>query len=77
MTSVSFLCKPLLAFTLLHSVLQDQIFCYSMYFLTSYFCIPVPYNEKDIFGVLVLKGLEDLHRTVQLQLLVVLKYTDV
>ena len=22
--------------------------CYSRYFLTSYFCIPVPYNEKDI-----------------------------
>ena len=39
-------------------------------FLTSYFCIPVPYNEKDIFfWVLVLKGLVGLHRTVQLQLL--------
>ena len=39
-------------------------------FLTSYFCIPVPYNEKDIFfGVLVIKGLVGLHRTVQLQLL--------
>ena len=23
--------------------------CYSRYFLTSYFCIPVPYDEKDIF----------------------------
>ena len=23
--------------------------CYSSYFLTSYFCIPVPYDEKDIF----------------------------
>ena len=23
--------------------------CYSMYFLTSYFCIPVPCNEKNIF----------------------------
>ena len=22
---------------------------YSRYFLTSYFCIPVPYDEKDIF----------------------------
>ena len=40
------------------------------YFLTSYFCIPVTYNEKDIFlGVLVLEGLIGLHRTVQLQLL--------
>ena len=38
--------------------------------MTSYFCIPVPYNEKDIFfGVLVLKGLVGLHRTIQLQLL--------
>ena len=45
---------------------------YSRYFLTSYFCIPVPYNEKDIFSlvlVLVLEGLIGLHRTVQLQLL--------
>ena len=30
--------------------------CYSGCFLTSYFCIPVPYNEKDIFWMLVLKG---------------------
>ena len=37
--------------------------------MTSYFCIPVPYNEKDLFWVLVLKGLVGLHRTVQLQLL--------
>ena len=38
--------------------------------MTSYFCILVPQNEKGIFfGVLVLKGLVDLHRTVQLQLL--------
>ena len=44
--------------------------CYSRCFLTSFFCIPVPYNEKDIlFWVLVLKGLIGLHRTVQLQLL--------
>ena len=38
--------------------------------MTSYFCIPVPYNEKGhLFLVLVLEGLVDLHRTVQLQLL--------
>ena len=38
--------------------------------MTSYFCIPVPCNEKDIFfGVSVLKGLVGLHRTIQLQLL--------
>ena len=43
---------------------------FSRCFLTSYFCIPVPYNEKNIFwGVLVLEGLVVLHRTVQLQLL--------
>ena len=36
--------------------------------MTSYFCIPVPYNEI-IFWVLVLKGLVGLHRTIQLQLL--------
>ena len=43
---------------------------YSVYLLASYFCIPVPYDEKKIF-ILVL-GLEDLvglHRTVQFQLL--------
>ena len=43
--------------------------CYSRCFLTSYFCIPVPYNEKNIFWGLVLKGLVGLHRTIQLQLL--------
>ena len=44
--------------------------CYSRYLLTSYFCIPVPYNGKDIFwGVLILEGLVGLHRTIQLQLL--------
>ena len=25
--------------------------CYSRYLLTSYFCLPVPYDEKDIFFV--------------------------
>ena len=43
------------------SVLQDQISLSSRYFLTSYSCIWVPYNEKDIFfGVLVLEGLVNL-----------------
>ena len=38
--------------------------------MISYFCISVPYNEKDIFfWVLVLEGLVGLHRTIQLQLL--------
>ena len=41
-----------------------------MCFLTSYFCIPVLYNENDIFwGVLFLKGHVGLHRTVQLEIL--------
>jgi len=44
-----------------------DIQCYARCFLTSYFCIPVPYNEKDIFfWVLVVEGLIGLHRTVQL-----------
>ena len=42
---------------------------FSRYLLTSYFCIPIRYNEKNIFWVLVLEGLVGLHRTVQLQLL--------
>ena len=34
---------------------------YSRYILTSYFCITIPYDEKDIFFlVLVLEGLIDL-----------------
>ena len=37
--------------------------------MTFYFGIPVPYDEKDLFWVLVLEGLVGLHRTVQLQLL--------
>ena len=43
--------KTLLSFALLHFVLQGLFghTCYSRCFLTSYFCIPVPCNEKDIF----------------------------
>ena len=29
---------------------KAKLTCYSRYLLTSYFCIPVPYDEKDIFG---------------------------
>ena len=62
--------RTLLAFALLHSVFQAKFACYSRCFLTSYFCIPVPYNEKGhLFWLLVLKGLVGLHKTVQLQLL--------
>ena len=65
-----FLGKTLLVFALLHSAFQGQMCLLLQVFLTSCFCIPVPYNEKDIFfGVLVLKGLGGLHRTIQLQLL--------
>ena len=57
--------KTLLAFALLHFVLQGQI-CLS--WLPT--CIPVPSREKDIFfWMLVLEGLVGLHRTVQLHLL--------
>ena len=61
--------KTLLVLALLHFELQSQIYL-SLYLLTSYFFIPVPYNEKDIFlGVLVIEDLVGLHRTIQLQLL--------
>ena len=53
-----FLGKTLLFFPLLHSHSKAKFACYSRCFLTSYFAIPVPYNEKDIFFlVLVLEGL--------------------
>ena len=61
--------KTLLAFALLCSVFQAKFVCYSRYLLTCYFCIPVPYYEKNIFFWLVLEGPLGLHRPVQLQLL--------
>ena len=67
---VFFLGKTLLAFPCFILYSKAESACYSRCFLTSYFCIPVLYNEKDIFwGVLVLEGLVGLHRTIQLQLL--------
>ena len=49
---------------------KAKLACYSRYLLTSYFGIPAPYNEKDIFyGVLVLEDFVDIHRSIQLQLL--------
>ena len=66
MTSHS-LGRTLLAF-ILYS--KAKLASYSRYLLTSYFCVPVPHDEKDLFFlVLVLAGLLGLHRTVQLQLL--------
>ena len=61
-----------LCFFILYS--KTKFACYSRYLLTSYFCIPIPYDEKDIFFclfvlVLVLEDLAVFHRTIQLQLL--------
>ena len=41
--------QNLLAFVLLHFVLQNQPCLLLQVLLTSYFCIPIPYYEKDIF----------------------------
>ena len=41
--------KNLLPFALSHFVLQGQLACYSRYLLTSFFCILVPSDEKDVF----------------------------
>ena len=58
MTS-AFSWQNLLAFALLRSLLQGKFACYSKYLVTSYFCLPVPYNEKGhLFLVLVLDGLK-------------------
>ena len=46
-----FLGKTLFAFALLHSVLQGQICLLLQVFPDFLLCIPVPYNEKDIFLV--------------------------
>ena len=43
------LLTKLLAFALLHSVLQGQIFLLLQVSLDFLLFIPVPYNEKDIF----------------------------
>ena len=64
--------KTLLAFALLHFVLQGQtcLLLQTFYLLTSYFSIPIPFDEKVMFlWVLVLEDLVSLHRTIQLQLL--------
>ena len=62
--------KTLLALPCFIPYSKAKFACYFGCFLTSYFCILVPYNEKDIFFcVLVLEGLVGLHRTVQPQLL--------
>ena len=53
---------------LLHFVLQGQtclVLWVSLEFLLLH---PIPYDEENIFLVLVLEGLVGLHRTIQLQL---------
>ena len=69
MTKVHSFGKTLLAFALLHSVLQGQICLLLQVFLDFLFCIPVPCNEKDSFWVLVLEGFVGLHRTFNLSFL--------
>ena len=58
-----------ISLALLHSVLQGQICLLLQVSLDFHFCIPVPYRERHLLGVLVIEGLLGLHRTVQLQLL--------
>ena len=63
------LAKLLLAFALLHFVLQGQtclLLQASLNFLLLY---SIPYDKKDIILVLILEGLVGHHRTIQLQLL--------
>ena len=62
--------KTLLAYALLHFVLQKLDLPVTPGLLISYFCITIPYDEKDIFFlVLDLEGIVGLHRTSQRQLL--------
>ena len=64
------LLAKLLAFALLHSVLQGQICLLLQVFLDFLLLHSSPLWWKGhLLGVLVLKGLIGLHRTVQLQLL--------
>ena len=63
------LAKLLLAFAQLHFIFQGQTPLVLQVLLPSYFCIPVPYDKKDIFFlVLPLGGVVSLHRTIQLEL---------
>ena len=67
---VHFLGKTLLVFALLHSVFQGQICLLLQVFLDFLLLHSSPLRWKGhLFGVLVLKGLVGLHRTIQLQLL--------
>ena len=66
---VHFLGKTLLVFALLHSTFQGQICLLLQVFLDFLLLRSSPLWWKGhLFGVLVLKGLVGLHRTIQLQL---------
>ena len=60
--------KTMVGFVLLHFVFQGQTCLLLQVSLDFLLFIPVPYDEKTFFW-LVLEGLVGLHRTVQLQLL--------
>ena len=60
--------KTLSAFALLHSIFQGQICLLLQVFLDFLLLQSSPLKWKDLFWVLVLKGLVGLHRTVQLSL---------
>ena len=61
-------CQPLL-FSILYS--KAKLACYSRYLLSFYFCIPIPYDENEIFFlVLVVEGLEG-HSTSAFSALVI------
>ena len=63
-------CRTILAFALLHSVLQGQICLLLQGFLDFLLLFASPLQWKGhLFWVLILKGLVSLHRTIQLQLL--------
>ena len=53
---------------LLHFVLQGQTCLVLQVSLEFLLLHPIPYDEENIFLVLVLDGLVGLHRTIQLQL---------
>ena len=64
------LCKTVLAFALLHPVLQGQIWLLLQVSLDFLLLHSIPLKWKGhLFGVLVLEGLTGLPRTVQLRLL--------
>ena len=65
------LLAKLLAFALLHFVLQGKLACHSRFLLTSYFAFQSPRDDKGIFFLLllVLEDLVGIHRSIQLKLL--------